>query len=140
MKIHIHRGQNQIGGSIIEIASENTRIIFDVGINLDEGDEVEVPQIEGLFCGDPSYDAVIISHYHADHIGLLKYVLEEIPIYMGLFDFFTSITIGVICCPGDNIDSMEQAIMNDAKLENEDLVHTDSETDQDKEIDKTKDI
>lgn len=59
---------------------------------------------------------------------------------MGLFDFFTSITIGAICCPGDNIDSMEQAIMNDAKLENEDLVHTDSETDQDKEIDKTKDI
>lgn len=83
MKIKIHRGQNQIGGSIIEIESGSTRVILDVGINLDEGKEVEVPQIEGLFCGNPEYDAVVISHYHSDHIGLLKYVLEEIPIYMG---------------------------------------------------------
>lgn len=83
MYINIHRGQNQIGGSIIELATDSTRIILDVGINLDEGREVEIPKIEGLFCGDPTYDAVIISHYHSDHIGLLPYVLEEIPIYIG---------------------------------------------------------
>lgn len=52
MYINIHRGQNQIGGSIIELATDNTRIILDVGNNLDEGREVEIPQIEGLFCGD----------------------------------------------------------------------------------------
>lgn len=83
MYINVHRGQNQIGGSIIELATDNTRIILDVGINLDEGKEVEIPKIEGLFCGDPTYDAVIISHYHSDHIGLLPYVLEDIPIYIG---------------------------------------------------------
>ena len=83
MKIQIHRGQNQIGGSIIEISTDNTKVIFDAGVNLDESDEIEVPQIEGLFCGDALYDAVFVSHYHGDHVGLLPYVLEEIPIYMG---------------------------------------------------------
>ena len=36
MKITIHRGQNQIGGSIIEIASDTTKIILDAGSELDE--------------------------------------------------------------------------------------------------------
>lgn len=82
MKITIHRGQNQIGGSIIEIASETTKIILDAGSELDE--EVPVaPRIEGLFCGRPSYDAVFVSHYHGDHLGLCDQVLPEIPVYIG---------------------------------------------------------
>jgi ribonuclease J len=83
MKINVIRGQNQIGGSIIEISTEYTRVIFDIGINLDEQSNIEVPQIEGLFCGEPSYSAVFVSHYHYDHIGLLEYVLDGIPIYIG---------------------------------------------------------
>lgn len=83
MKIHIHRGQNQIGGSIIEISTDNTRIFLDIGIELDENNEIEVPQIEGLFCGKKNCDAVIISHYHSDHIGLADYLLPEIPVFMG---------------------------------------------------------
>lgn len=82
MKITIHRGQNQIGGSIIEIASETTRIILDAGSELDE-EVPAAPQIEGLFCGQPSYDAVFVSHYHGDHLGLCDQVLSEIPIYIG---------------------------------------------------------
>lgn len=83
MKVTVHRGQNEIGGSIIEIASEKARIIFDVGIELDEGDEHTVPQIDGLFCGEKKYDAVIISHNHADHVGLVDDLIEGIPVYMG---------------------------------------------------------
>lgn len=83
MKIKIHRGQNQIGGSIIEISSSQARIFFDIGIELDEGKDIEVPQIEGLFCGEKNCDAVIISHYHSDHMGLIDYLLPDIPIYMG---------------------------------------------------------
>lgn len=83
MRIHIHRGQNQIGGSIIEISSDNTRIIFDIGINLDEGNDINIPDIDGLFNGEPSYDAIVVSHYHSDHVGLLNYVLKDIPVYMG---------------------------------------------------------
>ncbi|MBE6992753.1 MAG: MBL fold metallo-hydrolase [Ruminococcaceae bacterium] len=83
MIIQIHRGQNQIGGLIIEISDGTTRLFFDIGINLSECERVEVPQIDGLFCGDTHCDGVFISHYHADHIGLTKYLLEGIPVYMG---------------------------------------------------------
>lgn len=83
INIKVHRGQNQIGGSIIEISTDDTRIFLDIGIELDENNEIEVPQIEGLFCGNKNCDAVIISHYHSDHIGLIDYLHPEIPVFMG---------------------------------------------------------
>lgn len=84
MKIHIHRGQNQIGGSIIEISSDTTRIFFDIGTELDSDDiEKQIPDIEGLFVGEKNCDAVFITHYHADHIGLVSNILDGIPVYMG---------------------------------------------------------
>lgn len=83
MRVHIHRGQNQIGGSIIEVATNKTRLFFDVGVNLDETTNIEVPEIEGLFCGDKNCDGVFISHYHSDHMGLLENLINGIPIYMG---------------------------------------------------------
>ena len=82
MTITIHRGQNQIGGSIIEISSKTTRIILDAGSELDE-DVPIAPQIDGLFTGRPSCDAVFISHYHGDHLGLCDQVLPGIPLYIG---------------------------------------------------------
>lgn len=83
MIINIHRGQNQIGGSIIEISDDNTRLFFDIGINLDESYEVEVPEIDGLFSGVPNCDGIFISHYHADHLGLVEKILDGIPVFMG---------------------------------------------------------
>lgn len=83
MRIKIHRGQNQIGGSIIEIASTDAKIILDVGSGLDEDDDPVVPQIDGLFCGKVGYDAVFLSHYHIDHTGLADNILNGIPVYMG---------------------------------------------------------
>lgn len=83
MKIKIHRGQNQIGGSIIEISSERAKIILDVGIKLDENDNPAVPDIGGLFSGEPRYNAVFLSHYHSDHVGLADKILDGIPIFMG---------------------------------------------------------
>ena len=82
MEINIIRGQNQIGGSIIEISSKNAKIILDIGSNLDDK-EIIIPEIEGLFKGKPKYDGVLISHYHGDHIGLATKILPEISIYMG---------------------------------------------------------
>ena len=82
MEINILRGQNQIGSSIIEISSKNTKIILDIGSNLDDK-EIIVPEIEGLFKGKAKYDGILISHYHGDHIGLATKILPSIPIYMG---------------------------------------------------------
>lgn len=82
MKITVHRGQNQIGSSIIEVQSVKTRIILDAGSNLDETEPV-APDIDGLFSGIPAYDAALITHYHSDHIGLREKILPGIPVYIG---------------------------------------------------------
>lgn len=82
MKIRVIRGQNQIGGSVIEVCSGGTRIILDAGSELDE-EMPRIPAIDGLFQGKPGYDAVFVTHYHGDHIGLAADVLSGIPVFMG---------------------------------------------------------
>ncbi len=82
MNIHIHRGQNQIGGNIIEIATDTTKILLDIGLELDDDKNQSLPEIQGLF-DSAEYDAIFISHYHGDHLGLAYYTHKDIPIYMG---------------------------------------------------------
>lgn len=82
MRITIHRGENQIGGNIVEIKTETTKLIIDVGCELDEGNMAKIPDIPELF-DFKGYDGVFISHNHLDHIGLAMEVCKDIPIYMG---------------------------------------------------------
>ena len=82
MKLHIHRGQNQIGGNIIEISTDTTKILLDVGLELDDDGDQSLPEIQGLF-DYAGYDAIFVSHYHGDHIGLAYYAHKDIPIYIG---------------------------------------------------------
>lgn len=82
MKVHIHRGQNQIGGNIIEIATDTTKILLDAGLELEDNDKQALPPIQGLF-DYAGYDAIFISHYHGDHIGLAYHTHKGIPIYIG---------------------------------------------------------
>lgn len=81
MRVKILRGQNQIGGNIIEISTETTRILLDIGLELGN-DEQSLPDIDGLF-SDAAFDAVFVSHYHRDHLGLAYYIDKQIPLYMG---------------------------------------------------------
>lgn len=84
MKINIIRGQNQIGGSIIELATRNTKIILDAGANLGESKtHTYVPPVPGLFDTGDSYDGIFVSHYHWDHRGLLPFVRPDNRIFMG---------------------------------------------------------
>lgn len=73
------------GGSIVEIQSNEAKIIIDVGENLPSLKEKseEKFELEGLTYGKPRYNAVFVSHYHSDHIGLYNTILKEIPIYIG---------------------------------------------------------
>lgn len=86
MKITIHRGINQIGGCITEIATENTRILIDLGRNLPDGDKTGADNlanqeaIEKLTAG---IDAVFYTHYHGDHVDLFHYVPDSIKQYIG---------------------------------------------------------
>ena len=86
IKVIIHRGTNQIGGCLTEIQSDNgTKILIDIGANLPDSNGKIRPEIEleGLTIGKPSYDAIFITHYHGDHIGLYNKIKPEIPIYIG---------------------------------------------------------
>lgn len=85
MKIIIHRGTHQIGGSAVEISTKTTRIILDMGDELGlEKYYMPCPLvIDGVTEGTSNCDGVLISHYHGDHLGQLKAVLSDIPIYVG---------------------------------------------------------
>jgi len=100
MQITIYRGTKEIGGTLIEIKSTNTRILIDAGYPLFLNDNpiddriaklppeklIELgvlPMIQGLYAWDNAdFDAVIISHAHLDHYGLLKYINPAIPVYL----------------------------------------------------------
>ena len=91
MTITVHRGAKEIGGNCVEIATGNTRVILDVGIPISElcpRDEKErrrepsLPKVPGLFGDGPKVDAILLSHAHADHTGLLDKVNPAIPVYL----------------------------------------------------------
>ena len=86
MKLIIHRGTNQIGGCLTEIQSNSgIKILIDIGANLPDanGNEKTEIELEGLTKGTSSYDAIFITHYHGDHIGLYNKVNFDIPVYIG---------------------------------------------------------
>lgn len=85
MQITVHRGTHQVGGSITEIRTAKARIIIDMGAKLPTVDKKEDAgvAIDGVTTGKPNCDAVLITHYHGDHIGMIDKVLPGIPIYMG---------------------------------------------------------
>ena len=82
MKVNVIRGKNQIGGNIIEISTDNTKILLDAGLELDNDKQDELPDISALF-EYAGYDAVFVSHYHGDHLGLVYKAHKDIPIYIG---------------------------------------------------------
>ena len=86
MKIRIHRGTEQIGGTCIEMESSGSRIVLDVGLPLDAPDadhERLLPDVPGFRDADESLLGVVISHPHQDHFGLAKHVGPGVPVYIG---------------------------------------------------------
>ncbi|NQU76020.1 MAG: MBL fold metallo-hydrolase [Planctomycetes bacterium] len=84
MRVCIHRGTHEIGGSCVEIESQDRRIVLDVGLPLDsEPAEVSLPPVTGFARSDPSLLAVVISHPHLDHYGLAHKLPLGTPILIG---------------------------------------------------------
>lgn len=74
VNIKIHRGTSQIGGTITEIYTEKSHIFIDFGSELtinsdDSTDGKMIDMINNTVC-----DAVLFSHYHGDHVGLLEHI------------------------------------------------------------------
>ena len=76
MKIKIHRGASEIGGTCIQLSTEKTTILLDLGLPLrKDSKELDVAAL--------TPDAVLISHPHQDHFGLIEALNHDIPVYMG---------------------------------------------------------
>ena len=105
MKIIIHRGTHEIGGSCVKIQSKKSRILIDIGMPLVKEDggrfdfrEYEnmpgpelvkkkvLPDIGGVYAWDTDkkmIDGVLISHPHIDHYGFIRYLNKDICFYLG---------------------------------------------------------
>jgi ribonuclease J len=85
VKLCIHRGAHEIGGTCIEVEAQGARIVLDIGLPLDVGDDepVALPAVTGLDGLDASLLGLLISHGHRDHWGLVDQVAPAVPIYVG---------------------------------------------------------
>ena len=83
MKIIIHRGTHQIGGCVTEYEYNGWHLFVDYGEELPGGPKSGDLRVDGLTHGDLSKSALLITHYHGDHIGCITKLPKELPIYMG---------------------------------------------------------
>jgi ribonuclease J len=69
----------------VELESSGQRILLDLGLPLNTKDAalMPLPAIAGLAKADPSLLAIILSHGHRDHWGLVPKAFGGIPIVMG---------------------------------------------------------
>jgi ribonuclease J len=85
LRVCIHRGSHQIGGTCVELACEGKHLVLDIGVPLDAADpsNVEMPAVSGLSTEDPALLGIIISHPHQDHYGLASLVPKGTKFLMG---------------------------------------------------------
>ena len=77
MRAKIYRGTKEIGGTCVELTADNGKILWvDLGAPLDDKN----PNID---YASNKLDALLISHPHQDHFGLMEKVETTVPIFIG---------------------------------------------------------
>lgn len=84
MRVRIHRGTREIGGTCVELEHNGARLLLDLGLPLDgdPDDTSRHPAIEGL-AGGGDLVALVLSHGHRDHVGLSHLAGPDLPVAMG---------------------------------------------------------
>lgn len=86
MTLTIHRGTHCIGGSVIELRTNTTRIFLDLGTPLpDENGSVskEILPLSGVTQPGDVCHGVFFTHIHSDHMGQIGHILPTVPLYFG---------------------------------------------------------
>jgi ribonuclease J len=86
MKAKIYRGTKEIGGTCVELTTDNGKVLWiDLGAPLDD----KKPNVDYI---KNKVDALLISHPHQDHFGLMENLEVNVPIYIGevAFDFINA--------------------------------------------------
>ena len=88
MKLCVHRGTKEIGGTCIEVEAQGKRVVLDVGLPLDAPDgegarEGLLPAVPGFRERDDGLLGILVSHPHMDHYGMAPYVRPDVPVYIG---------------------------------------------------------
>jgi ribonuclease J len=76
MEVVIHRGTHEIGGTCIQLSAGGRSILLDAGSPLGHTDSY-------VDLGALDFGAVLISHSHQDHYGLIERLDPETPVYIG---------------------------------------------------------
>ena len=89
--LKILQGANQIGGTVILIEGEKTKLLLDFGVPLTDsaGNSLNIDlkkvNIKDFLHENPDFNSketlIFLSHAHPDHFGLLKFVDKKTPIY-----------------------------------------------------------
>ena len=84
MTLTIHRGTHEIGGSCVEICTDNAKILIDLGMPLDYDkhtteEQTQIQSEASEWC--KGVDVLFLSHAHADHHGFLGLLPQDTPIY-----------------------------------------------------------
>ena len=66
-----------------EYEYQGRHLFVDYGEELPGGPQTGDLQVEGLTYGDISKSALLITHYHGDHIGCIPKLPKDLPIFMG---------------------------------------------------------
>jgi ribonuclease J len=76
MKVTIHKGSQEIGGTCIQLSSGKTSLLLDAGLPLSADSQlVDLSRLK--------VDALLVSHPHQDHFGLMASLPPGTPVYIG---------------------------------------------------------